>query len=492
MSDQQEAKSLSAEQAQKLSMAYLHSMKAFIDNETTLRREAIQRLLNVGKDINYECGYPDSISAADYRDLYDREGYGGRVVSIEPAESWRVYPEIYETDDVSNETEFEAAWKKLQNERQVFAFLERADVMSGIGRYGIVILGVGDGKTLDQPVEGINLLTGEKQGNQTYPLLYLRVLDEDSLQDITKKETDISSPRYGQPLEYTATTEMATGAGSTSQTQRIHWTRVIHIADNRGTSELYGTPRMQDVYNRLLDLRKILAGSGEMFWKGGFPGYAAEIDPSIASNIISDTDFRTQVKEDLKDTVELWHKSMQRILAVAGVKFKSLQPQVADPKGHVETHLKMIALAKGIPWRIFLGTEEAKLASGQDVRAWNGRIAHRQQRYLTPFVVRPTIDRLIAIGALPEPKEYFIEWPDLAAQTEQEQAEVAAKRTEAFAKYVTGDVAALISPVDYLMLYHGMNEDQAKEILENTLALEREMDVEPEPPEPPEPEEEGE
>ena len=456
-----------------LSQQYLNSMLAFIENETTLRREAIARILNPGKDINYECGYPDSITSADYREMYDREGYGARVVSIEPTESWRVYPEVYETEDPSDETEFEAAWNTLQNSKQVFAFLERADILSGIGRYGILLLGIGDGKTLAEPVEGINLSTGEKQGSQKYELLYMKALDENAIQNITKKEQDLTSPRYGQPTQYTAEFEMAAGTGATTTTQTIHWTRAIHMADNRGTSELYGAPRMKDVYNRLLDIRKILAGSGEMFWKGGFPGYAAEIDPGIAQGTIN----QQQVRDDLKDTIELWHQSMQRILAVAGVKFKSLQPQVADPKGHVETHLKVIALAKGIPWRIFIGTEEAKLASGQDVTAWNARIAHRQERYLTPFVVRPTIDRLIAVGALPEPKdEYFVKWPGLAAQTEQEQADIAAKRTEALAKYVTGDVSQIMSPVDYLMIYHGMNEEKAKEIVQDSLGMERYME----------------
>ena len=44
---------------------------------------------------------------------------------------------------------------------------------------------------------------------------------------------------------------------------------------------------------------------------------------------------------------------------------------MASPKEHVETHMRNIAISLGIPYRIFLGTEEAKLASSQDVKTWN-------------------------------------------------------------------------------------------------------------------------
>ena len=42
----------------------------------------------------------------------------------------------------------------------------------------------------------------------------------------------------------------------------------------------------------------------------------------------------------------------------------------------------------------------------------------RQEGYLTPFVIRPFVDRLIALGVLPTPEEgYIVFWPDLGTQT---------------------------------------------------------------------------
>ena len=55
-------------------------------------------------------------------------------------------------------------------------------------------------------------------------------------------------------------------------------------------------------------------------------------------------------------------------------------------------------MAYGVPYRILVGSEEAKLASSQDKRTWNERVQKRRDNYLTPMVVRPFVDRLIALG----------------------------------------------------------------------------------------------
>ena len=78
--------------------------------------------------------------------------------------------------------------------------------------------------------------------------------------------------------------------------------------------------------------------------------------------------------------------------------------------------------------------------------------------------VRPFVDRLIAYGALPPPKEYFVDWPDLGAPTDSEKAEVAKNKTEAFAKYVGGNVDGLIAPKEFLMMIMDMSEDEADAI----------------------------
>jgi hypothetical protein len=334
--------------------------------------------------------------------------------------------------------------------------LQRVDILSGIGEYGLLLCGIDDGKDLSEPVDSINERTGETQGNPSYDLLYLKPFSRDVV-SIKKKESDNRSPRYGKPLLYEIAFEDVRSGYTSTNRKTVHWTRVIHIADNRMDSDILGVPRLRAVYNRLLDVRKILSGSAEMFWKGGFPGYVFEVTPE---NVGADID-----TDALKDELESWSQGLQRYLSLTGVTAKSLDPQIADPSNHVSTHLKCIAIAMDVPYRIFMGSEEAKLASGQDITAWNKRLARRQHDYVSPHIIEPFIDRMVKYGVLPEPKERIrIEWPDLNAPGEKERAEIAKSSTESLAKYVGGGVDTLIPPKEYLRKFLGMSEEEADAI----------------------------
>ena len=438
----------------------LHNNSAQLSmmNTSILRRQALDRLLNPGKDINYECGYPTTLSIDDYKQMWDREGLGARVVSFLPDESWSSEPAIRENEK-TEDTEFEKKWKSLLKEYNIYHYLQRIDVLSGIGQFGILLIGVDDGLELKEPVPGIDLKTGLKTaGGKELKILYLRPFDESVIQ-IKKKESDITSPRFGFPTEYSIKFEDRTSQEPNivkTQDTIVHWTRVIHITDNREVSEILGLPRMKQVFNRLLDVRKVLSGSGEMFWKGAFPGFSFEVNPDISDAEIDEGSMREEL--------EAYSQGLQRYLAIAGVTVKALAPQVADPKGHIEAQVRYIAISLGVPYRIFIGTEEAKLASSQDMKTWNKRLTKRRDGYVSPMVIRPFVDRLIAFGTLPEVEEYLVEWPDLDAPSEEDQANVAKIRTEALKDYVQGDVHQLIPPKEYLMMFLGMSEEEVAAI----------------------------
>lgn len=438
----------------------MHTMaKEIVSNALSTRAELIHHIIDGGgKNLNKDCGYPESISAQNYSSLYDREGIAARVVEVWPKESWAQAPLIYETEDPSQKTAFELAWDELVETKHPLAVLQRADILSGIGRFGIILIGIDDGKEMDEPVEGLDE-TGNRIGTQeeqSRKLLFLRAFQESVVQ-IDTLEQDFTSPRFGLPLMYAITFN----DGKNSFSKRVHWHRVVHLADRREMSDVYGIPRMQRNYNRLLDVRKILGGSGEMFWKGGFPGYSFEVNPGMDSTVELDT-------SSLRSEMENYMSGLQRYLALEGVTAKSLAPQVADPKSHLDCQLAAIALAEGIPQRILFGSERGELASSQDARAWQGRLKERQEGYLTPFVIRPFVDRLIALGVLPTPEEgYIVFWPDLGTQTAQEKAEVVRTWADAMAKYVTGDVSQVI-PIDaFLSVFGGIEQDEIDMIIES-------------------------
>jgi len=153
-----------------------------IRNTTVTRRMLLDQLLNPGKDMNYECGWPETIDIADYKRMFDREGSGYRVTTLLPFESWALPPMIYETEE-TEETEFEKRVKELDKKKHILSYLQKADILSGIGRFGILLIGLSDGKELNKPVEGIDPVTGEQIGKgKQYELLYLRPFDESAVE----------------------------------------------------------------------------------------------------------------------------------------------------------------------------------------------------------------------------------------------------------------------------------------------------------------------
>ena len=439
-----------------------------VGNVMSARSELFRRLFDPRRDIDDECGYPrDGLSAQDYYALFDRDPIANRVVEVYPKESWQVQPEVYEDESPKSATEFEEVWDGLgrhlnqgsyyQDEAggPIWEMLLRADILSGIGQYGAVFLGLDDGQELSQPAK------------QAKKLLFAHVLPE-SLAIITSWESDRTNPRYGQPAMYQVTLgdpyQQWTGiVASQSVTTNVHWSRIVHIADNLTSNKWLGTPRMRPVLNRLLDLRKLYGGSAEMYWKGAFPGYVLSSHPQLGGDVAADTD-------KMRDMMENYMNGLQRYVALMGFSMQGLAPQVVDPTSQIAVQLEAVCIKLGIPKRVFIGSERGELASGQDDAAWNDRLKLRQKYHITPRVIVPFVDRLIHLGILPTPKGYSVFWPDLASQTDQEKANVAATKTNAAAQYIAGNVEALIPPLEYLTEIFGMTDERAEAILADAAA----------------------
>jgi uncharacterized protein len=438
----------------------------FVRNVLTSRSPWIRNLIDPRRDIDSECGHPQVLTTDDYQNVFARGDIGSRIIKLYPEECWSENPAVFETED-TDETEFEKEWKRLDEKLGIYSHFQRIDVLSGIGRFGVMLMGIADGKDLLQPVTSI-----DAEGNfvplaTPTRLMYLRPFDE-GLVTIGEVENDPRSPRYGQPRTYNLTFTDSTSGTSASgmektatMTRSVHWTRVIHVADNRTSSDVYGLPRLEVVMNRLLDLKKIAGGSGEMFWKGGFPGLSLETQPGLDDVEID--------KVTTKEQMDAYMNGLQRYIALTGMQAKSLSPQVADPKYHIEAQIRLIAIAMAVPWRILMGVEVGQLASEQDIRAWNRRLDRRRAQYLTPYMIRPFVDRLLAFGILPQPKKdgrYIVSWSDLNSPSDGDKAAVAEKRTAALVNYVQSGADALIPPYHYLTLVMKFTDDEAISILD--------------------------
>ena len=456
-------------------------LEEIVHNAMMNRQNLFQQLVDPRRDINQECGYPQGPPDAQfYQLLYDTHSTANRVVQILPKETWQVQPDLYEDDDEEVVTEFEKAWVDLGKSltktlpgnsseskgyyeddqcSALWPYLLQADIISGIGHYGVILLGIDDGIDLALPAS-----PGKRK------LLYLRCFSEASAA-ITQLETDPNNPRFGQPVMYLITfndPSAMSGAdsvmGATTATKSVHWSRVIHIADthsNAGSSEVYATPRMYPVLTHLLDLFKVYGGDAEGFWKSAVVRIFFETHPQLGGDVSIDT-------SALKDMMEQMENGLQRWAALSGMAAKTVAPSVVDPTSHINVNIQAICIQINVPQRIFMGSEAGQLASGQDTGDWNKELINRQRNYVTTKIIVPFHERLIWLGVLPKPKKGFrVKWPPLTAQTEQDKANLAMAITNALVTYVSGGLEALITPHDYLINICKFDRKQAESMLEN-------------------------
>jgi len=313
--------------------------------------------------------------------------------------------------------------------------------------------------------EGKGGAESQPAGKKKKPLrlLFLRPYAQYLVQ-IVQYEADIRNPRFGHPLMYLVTVndprQQHTGVGLPLATVRVHWSRIIHVADERQSSEIFGIPRMRPVLHRILDLRKLYGGGAEGYWKNCFAAMALETHPQLGGDVVVD-------QQATRDVMEQFMNGLQRYLLATGMSAKMLAPTVVDPASQIDKQIEAICIQLGCPKRVFMGSERGELASSQDDQAWNDRLRHRQNFFITPRIIAPFIDRLIALGVLPTPEKYGIKWPDLESLSRKDKAQIGLQQTQALAAYVSGSVEQIVPPVEYLTRIMELDQDEAEEILES-------------------------
>lgn len=412
------------------------------------------------RDMYQLCGYPAILRSAELGVMYERQDVAKRIVDAYPKAAWRNPPIITEDEDNESNTPFEQAWVSTVKTTKLYSYLCRADRLSNIGQYSVLLLGFDDGLELHKPVAMAKELSSVTK--QKRKLLYMQPYGELDSQIMTW-ESDVKSPRYGLPVMYNVMVRMANNQSGFAQ--QVHWTRILHVVQDTLTSDVFGTPILKAVYNRLVNLDTILSGSTEMFWRGGWPGLSLEADATMDMS---------QTKDELQTEADNYMMGMSRLLRLQGVQAKQLSPNIADPASHVDIQFKAISGTTGIPVRILTGSEMGELASSQDKENWNARVAEYQMTHCEPDILRPLIERLILVGVLPCPTEVeedgspkiMVDWEDQGTLGEIEMADVSLKKTQAMAAYVGGGVDALMAPHNYLVEVLGYSKDKADAMLD--------------------------
>lgn len=419
-------------------------------NSEVVARMALAKLLGTSfggnRDLYATLGYPQTVGYSDYAVRYSRQDIAKAVIKRPVETSWAGDIQVLESKE-RQDTEFEMAWDALEKEHKLKSKFARLDRLTCLGKYGVLLLGFDDVTKQEDFRTPVTTARALK-------LLYIKPLGEQSAK-INTYENNTKSTRYGMPLTYNITLKNTSFNAKNMASMVVHHTRVIHVAWDLMEDEVEGTPVMEAVFNRLMDLEKLVGGSAEMFWKGARPGYQNIVNPEYTLGSEEEKAMQKQVDE--------FEHGLRRILNLQGTELKDLAPQVADPTNHVKVQIEMISAVTGIPQRVLMGSERGELASGQDADAWKTLIQDRRTQQIEPQIVRPFIDRMIQYKVLPKPstQKYTIMWSDLFAPSEKERAETGKTRAAAVQQFLQNPIAVDLIPRDaFVEFFLGLTKEQ--------------------------------
>lgn len=356
-------------------------------------------------------GYDRQITNQQYRDRYARGGIAARIVEALPKETWRGKIYLIEDEKPTIDTEFEKAWDKLSVRLNFPSKLLRADILAGLSTYSVLLIGGGGNLDEELPIaingpDSLLYLTPFSGGGG--PDSTGRIINTGSDATIEEFDSDTNSERFGLPKWYKL---RRVDSDDPNLQKRVHWSRIIHIAEGVLDNEVYGQPTLESVWNLLDDLDKVLGGGAEAFFLRANQGIHFNVDKSMGGN----TSLSEKEIASLQSQLDEYQHKMRRVIRTRGVEVETLGSDVADFSRPADTLVTQIAGTKGIPKRILTGSEMGQLASEQDRSNWRDQINGRQQGHAEPIILRPLADRLIKYKYLPTPAnpDYTVLWPEI-------------------------------------------------------------------------------
>lgn len=407
------------------------------------------------RDLYEELGYPTQLTFQDFWNRYRRQDIAKGIIDRPVKATWQGPLKVVESDN-KDETPFESQFSKLVTSLRLKNKFARLDRLACVGKYAVLLLGFDDTRIETWPVE---VAKGKRK------LLYVRPVSETHAK-IDEWDERPESPRYGLPLIYSVTltkpgmrsVDTHTDRNSSDKstyTIRVHHSRILHVVWDKLEDDVEGTPYLESVYNRLIDMDKLVGGSAEMFWRGARPGYAGTTSPDYTMG--------TEDESELMDQISEYENGLRRILMLEGVELKALAAQISDPTAHVNAQIEMISSVTGIPRRILTGSERGELASTQDKEQFQELIQTRREEFAESEIVRPFIDRMHMYGVLSPSTDYSVGWSDLFALSDKEQADIGKTRTESLVRYSSEPLAEDHVPFDaFAEMFLGLTKEEAE------------------------------
>lgn len=391
-------------------LAELHTMAQELHTMSSDSvRSRMARLLSGSNDfadtlhnIYLDFGYPLQLEFKHFWNMYRRFGIAKNGVELPVDTGWMSPPTVE-----ANEA-FLKEFEKLNDRINVWVRLKGLDTRQRVGRYAGMFMRVRDNKTPDQPIEG--MLSGESALMDMVPLY-------ESQLEVIESDDDPTSETFGQPvlLQYRQSVEGDRNE-ETNNTISIHASRIVFAAEGADDGWIYGIPALESVFNSLMDLRKIIGGGGEGFYKNAAQNIVFDLKDGASAMQFKDKldDFNDQYDEFSRNR-------FRRAMWTPGMEAKTLDSTMVQPKEFFNNALNDTAAGLQIPATILIGQQTGRLASSEDSRQFLSVIQSRRLNFQTEMT-RDVIDWLILFGIVPS-AEYVIEWDDLLARSDMEKLE---------------------------------------------------------------------
>jgi len=379
----------------------------YIRNNSTLRAFDWGTRLGRSEKRSYYTvfDYPQELEYNNFYSIYKRNAIANRIINAIPNSCWRDGVDIISNGEKVRMTQMDTL-KKLG----LFEKIEKADILNRIGKFSVLFIGVPDGQDAETPLGVINPAQIKD--------IYFQPYAENGI-IISEYDEEPTSPRYGLPLIYS----LSISTNSKSETvdfnsKRVHYSRVVHLAENSIDSEIEGHSSLEPIYNTILNLEKINGSSAESFYRNARGKYHFDIRDNFNGEL-SDA-----AKEQLKSDTQKFTDDYLDVMRTSGIDVEVLNTPIHSPKDTYDIEIQNISASTGIPIRVLTGVGSGQLAGSEDRASFNQLIQDRQKSFCTS-VINDALKILVDCQAIePFTLNEVVQFPLVDPLSEKEKAEI--------------------------------------------------------------------
>lgn len=368
-------------------------------------------------------GWPSRVDFDLLHRAYERTGGGNGSVHRLLDGCWQALPRIKKpgSDDIGD---WEKSVTSLFKSIKAWAKLKELDRRNLIGRYAGLIYRVADGKNLDEPMERASKLV------DIIPVF------ENQLKVVAWHSDVADADNFGKPKMFQYRKRILRDVdtqGSPDDWADVHPSRVQIFAEG-GIGDMFeGVPLLLAGINDLINIEKVSGGSGESFLKNSARTIVFNYDANAQVQAITTQDGQTKtVREVHEEQTKALNRNQDSSIVLQGGQASTLQTTISDPKPSFEVSANNFAASVRLPFTVIFGQQTGRLASDQDKADAIARYKSRQTNELTPML-EEFVTRMQAAGIIPA-GEFEVEWPDIAAPSDEQKLGNLTKMTEAMIK----------------------------------------------------------